>query len=144
MENTHTVLELKRNAQTLKGPVAYISMSEMVCCLVSIRTNVDSLATGINILRPRQNGRHFPDDIFKCIYLNENLWISNIIPTFGIRARAALSCVRDKNAGSYGCYWGVQCRQAPYPEWHVYWFLLISARDIKLCNNLYLSFYRRR
>ena len=23
-----------------------------------------------------QNGRHFPDDIFKCILLNENIWIS--------------------------------------------------------------------
>ena len=29
-----------------------------------------------NTLRPRQNGRHFADDIFKCIFLNENLWIS--------------------------------------------------------------------
>ena len=29
----------------------------------------------INTLRPRQNGRHFPDDIFKCIFL-ENIWIS--------------------------------------------------------------------
>ena len=29
-----------------------------------------------NTLRPRQNGRHFPDDIFKCIFLNENVWIS--------------------------------------------------------------------
>ena len=26
-------------------------------------------------LRPRQNSRHFPDDIFKCISLNENIWI---------------------------------------------------------------------
>ena len=26
-------------------------------------------------LRPRQDGRHFPDDIFKCIILNENVWI---------------------------------------------------------------------
>ena len=26
-------------------------------------------------LRPRQYGRHFPDDIFKCIFLNENVWI---------------------------------------------------------------------
>ena len=26
----------------------------------------------INTLRPRQNGRHFTDDIFKCIFLNEN------------------------------------------------------------------------
>ena len=28
-----------------------------------------------NSLRPRQNGRHFPDDILKCILLNENIWI---------------------------------------------------------------------
>ena len=27
-------------------------------------------------LRPRQNGRHFPDAIFKCIFLNENIQIS--------------------------------------------------------------------
>ena len=26
-------------------------------------------------MRPRQNGRHFTDDIFKCIFLNENVWI---------------------------------------------------------------------
>ena len=26
-----------------------------------------------NTLRPRQNGRHFADDIFKCILLNENV-----------------------------------------------------------------------
>ena len=29
-----------------------------------------------NILRPRQNGRHFAADIFTCIFLNENVWIS--------------------------------------------------------------------
>ena len=29
----------------------------------------------VNTLRPRQNGRHFVDDIFKCIFVNENLWI---------------------------------------------------------------------
>ena len=27
-----------------------------------------------NTLRSRQNGRHFADDIFKCIFLNENVW----------------------------------------------------------------------
>ena len=27
-------------------------------------------------LRPRQDGRHFPNDIFKCIFLNENILIS--------------------------------------------------------------------
>ena len=30
----------------------------------------------VNTLRPRQNGRHFADDIFKCIFLNENVSIS--------------------------------------------------------------------
>ena len=33
----------------------------------------------INTLRPRQNGRHFTDDIFKCIFLSENVWIPIII-----------------------------------------------------------------
>ena len=28
-----------------------------------------------NTLRPRQKGRHFADDILKCIFLNENVWI---------------------------------------------------------------------
>ena len=27
-------------------------------------------------LKLRQNGRHFPDDIFKCIFFNENVWIA--------------------------------------------------------------------
>ena len=30
----------------------------------------------VNTLRPRQNGRHFADDIFKCIFLNENVSIA--------------------------------------------------------------------
>ena len=30
----------------------------------------------INTLRLRQDGRHFPDDIFKWIFLNKNVWIS--------------------------------------------------------------------
>ena len=35
-----------------------------------------TFAGHINTLRPIQNGRHFTDDIFKCIFLNENVWIS--------------------------------------------------------------------
>ena len=38
--------------------------------------DVDKTTCGwLNSLRPRQNGRHFADDIFKCIFLNENVWI---------------------------------------------------------------------
>ena len=29
----------------------------------------------INTLRPRQNGRHYTDDTFKPIFVNENVWI---------------------------------------------------------------------
>ena len=35
-----------------------------------------SYAILINTLQPRQNGCHFPEDIFKYIFLNENVYIS--------------------------------------------------------------------
>ena len=34
-----------------------------------------AVLTLFNTLRPRQNGLHFADAIFKCIFLNENVWI---------------------------------------------------------------------
>ena len=34
------------------------------------------LERAFNTLRPRQNGHHFPDNIFKYIFLNENVQIS--------------------------------------------------------------------
>ena len=33
------------------------------------------MSKDFDTLRPRQNGHHFADDIFKCIFLNENIWI---------------------------------------------------------------------
>ena len=36
----------------------------------------------INTLRPRQNGHHFADDIFKRIFLNDNIWIQIQISKF--------------------------------------------------------------
>ena len=35
-----------------------------------------SSTRGFNSLRPRPNRRHFADDIFECIFENENEWIS--------------------------------------------------------------------
>ena len=32
-------------------------------------------SNNVNTLKPGQNGRHFADDVFKCIFLNENVWI---------------------------------------------------------------------
>ena len=39
-------------------------------------TSTTEVAGNINTLRPRQNRRHFPGDIFKCIFFNEDVWIS--------------------------------------------------------------------
>ena len=37
----------------------------------------DEMAKGvIDTIRPKRDGQHFADDIFKCILLNENIWIS--------------------------------------------------------------------
>ena len=36
---------------------------------------IDHSRFRVNTLRPRQNGCHFPDDSFRCIFLNENVWI---------------------------------------------------------------------
>ena len=43
--------------------------------MLSIKTYSSLIGLDIT-LRPRQNGRHFPDDIFKWIFLKENVWIS--------------------------------------------------------------------
>ena len=48
--------------------------SMRVCSLTTLELS-SRMPWGINTLRPRQNGRHFADDNFKCIFLNENAWI---------------------------------------------------------------------
>ena len=42
-------------------------MTELRFCFI--------MELALNTLRPRQNGRHFADAIFKCIFLHENVWI---------------------------------------------------------------------
>ena len=44
----------------------------LLCSLMQV---YDIRLQWVNTLRPRQNGRHIADDIFKCIFLNENVWI---------------------------------------------------------------------
>ena len=50
--------------------------SSFVDTLLSVWTRLVRHSLLFNTLRLRQNGCHFPDDIFKCIFLNENVWIS--------------------------------------------------------------------
>ena len=40
------------------------------CCNVGYSSKIH-----LKTLKPRRNGRRFADDVFKCIFLNENVWI---------------------------------------------------------------------
>ena len=47
------------------------------CCDMPHRhPSIPNLLCFCNTLKPRQHGRHFTDDIFKCIFSSENVWIS--------------------------------------------------------------------
>ena len=81
----------------LNGYFAVINIS-----IRSMKTNLDSFTAYLNTLkqlnldvnrlntmRQRQNGRHYPHDILKCIFLNETVWISiKISLRFGLRGRS--------------------------------------------------------
>ena len=57
-------------------------LHKMVGILQMAFPNAISIQKSVT-LRPRQNGWHFAGDIFKCIFLNESVWILlNISPKF--------------------------------------------------------------
>ena len=49
------------------------SITQVVYALIDCEYS--EMRNAVNTLRPRQVGRHFPDDILKWIFLNEDLWI---------------------------------------------------------------------
>ena len=59
------------NASVMHAMPSFTSTPLLKSVKVSYATH-----TFVNSLRPKQNGRHFADDIFKCFFLNENAWIS--------------------------------------------------------------------
>ena len=52
----------------------YFAIVEIVCTNISWNSLFKRMQM-FKTLRPRENGRHFADDMFKCIFLNENVWI---------------------------------------------------------------------
>ena len=48
----------------------YKQRGELILCHVVLDIVFDAV---LNTLKPRQNGPRFPDDIFTCIFLNENV-----------------------------------------------------------------------
>ena len=57
----------------------YYILAQNWCMCYQMLVISSGLNVLVNTLRPRQNGRYFADDTFKCIFLNENVRISNKI-----------------------------------------------------------------
>ena len=57
----------------LKTDLGLFLTSHVNVTLNSIHLYCTTEVLTLNTLRPRQNGWHFPDNIFKCIFLNENV-----------------------------------------------------------------------
>ena len=70
--DVHITWKEKNSMENLLGIKVHVGDTPLYDCLCSSEV---TWCIGFNTLRPRQNGRHFPDDIFKWIFLNENVRI---------------------------------------------------------------------
>ena len=57
----------------VQGEIQNHACSDQRC---NTQRMIYELERSLYTLRPRQNSCHFADDSFKCIFLNENVWIS--------------------------------------------------------------------
>ena len=51
-----------------------LSLSDYCAAIWDTESFSSTEQVRFNTSRPRQNGRRFADDVFKCIFLNENEW----------------------------------------------------------------------
>ena len=57
--------------------ISLYCLDKVTGCAISMSISNNSWnGENLNTLRPRQNGQHFAEDIFKRIFFNENVWIS--------------------------------------------------------------------
>ena len=71
------------HAQSLSGNIIHIynshhysTMEYHTVLIFTLKKGKNTPFSIVNTLRPRKNGLHFPDDIFKCIFLNETISVS--------------------------------------------------------------------
>ena len=67
--NQKTIIHIEENG-----------FEDVICKMLAIFSKCEWViaysTAAVNTLRPRQNGLQFADDIFKCIFFNENVWIA--------------------------------------------------------------------
>ena len=80
----------RRTGSNLEHCSYHMSQGPMSWNITDLASNIylhHVIDISFNTLRPRQNGRHFADDLFKCIFLmNENIWIQNKIPLIYVQS----------------------------------------------------------
>ena len=65
----------------LKHMIYPFPLTMVHSCFATVRRacRYDNLfCCSVNTLRPKPNGPYFPDGIFKCIYMNENVWLAEV------------------------------------------------------------------
>ena len=70
----HSSLNCDKTISIFSVPLSFAQPSPGILLGVVLMSRITGIL--VNTLRPRQNGRHLPDGIFECIFLNENLGIS--------------------------------------------------------------------
>ena len=84
--NNFNWIEVRKTGFCAKNQLRLVRCTSLICYRYSWLKRAWRLAgfntgiaggsvTKVETLRPRQNGRHFPDNILKCIFLNENCCI---------------------------------------------------------------------
>ena len=96
--------------------------------------NGDDKNTELNTLRPRRNEQHFPDDIFKRIFFNENVWISmkislKFVPKGPINNIPALVQIMDWRRQATSHY----LNQWWLVYWRIYASLGLNVNGLKEC-----------
>ena len=104
--------------------------------MAAVQKHVIGVKHVLNTLRPRQNGRHFPDDNFECIFFNETVWISikislKFVPTGLINNIPALVQIMAwRRPGD---------KPLPDQWWLCYWRIYASLGLNKLKRITYLT-----
>ena len=106
----------------------------------SVVLHIDLKTQMTTHMKPRQNGRHFADAIFKCTFLNENVWIPitislKFVPQGPINNIPSLVQIMTwRRPGDKPLFGPIMVRLPTHicvtrPQWvNVYWLLSVTYR----------------